>query len=205
MSATTNEDAELAQLCLETRNDPLKWVRLMFPWGLSGTELVHHNGPDTWQSEFLEMLGDMIQAEPFDGRRPTRPRQVAVASGHGVGKSAISAMLILFILSTRQDAIGMVTANTSVQLNTKTWAEVSKWRRLCAIGHWFSYSNSRGNMNMNYPARKDKWRVDAIPFDPRNTEAFAGLHAAHSSPFYIFDEASAIPDKIWEVADGGKT
>lgn len=205
MSATANEDAELAQLCLETRNDPLKWVRLMFPWGLSGTELVHYNGPDTWQSEFLEMLGDRIRMDPFDGRTPTKPRQFAVASGHGVGKSAISAMLILYILSTRQDAIGMVTANTSVQLNTKTWAEVSKWRRLCAIGHWFSYSNSRGNMNMNYPARKDKWRVDAIPFDPRNTEAFAGLHAAHSSPFYIFDEASAIPASIWEVADGGKT
>ena len=103
MSATANEDAELAQLCLETRNDPLKWVRLMFPWGLSGTELVHYNGPDTWQSEFLEMLGDRIRMDPFDGRTPTKPRQFAVASGHGVGKSAISAMLILYILSTRQD------------------------------------------------------------------------------------------------------
>ncbi|WP_419601577.1 hypothetical protein, partial [Thiolapillus sp.] len=165
------DEGELAQLCAETRNDPLRWVRLMFPWGLAGTELVHHKGPDVWQSELLEMLGDMIHSDPFDGRTPTKPRQIAVASGHGVGKSALSAMLILYILSTRPNAIGTVTANTSVQLNTKTWAEVSKWWRLCAVGHWFNYSNSRGNMNMSYPGvKKDKWRVDAIPFDPRNTE-----------------------------------
>ena len=38
-----------------------------------------------------------------------------------------------------------------------------------------------------------------------NAEAFAGLHAADSTPFYIFDEASAIPDAIAEVAEGGLT
>jgi hypothetical protein len=31
------------------------------------------------------------------------------------------------------------------------------------------------------------------------------LHAASSTPWYLFDEASAIPSKIWEVAEGGKT
>ena len=38
-----------------------------------------------------------------------------------------------------------------------------------------------------------------------NSEAFAGLHAANSTPFFIFDEASAIPDVIWDVAEGGMT
>src|ERR1700687_116936 len=33
-------------------------------------------------------------------------------------------------------------------------------------------------------------------------EAFAGQHADASS-FYVFDEASAVPDKIFEVAEGG--
>lgn len=31
------------------------------------------------------------------------------------------------------------------------------------------------------------------------------MHAATSSPFYNFDEASAIPNKISEVAEGGLT
>lgn len=35
----------------------------------------------------------------------------------------------------------------------------------------------------------------------RNTEAFAGLHN-QGKRIIIFDEASAIPDIIWEVANG---
>ena len=38
-----------------------------------------------------------------------------------------------------------------------------------------------------------------------NSEAFAGQHAASSTSFYIFDEASAVPDKIYEVREGGTT
>jgi len=38
-----------------------------------------------------------------------------------------------------------------------------------------------------------------------NSEAFAGQHAANSTSFYIFDEDSAVPDKIHEVAQGGLT
>ena len=38
-----------------------------------------------------------------------------------------------------------------------------------------------------------------------NSESFAGQHAADSTSFYVFDEASAIPEKIWEVAEGGLT
>jgi hypothetical protein len=30
-----------------------------------------------------------------------------------------------------------------------------------------------------------------------------GQHAADESSFYVFDEASAVPDKIFEVAEGG--
>jgi hypothetical protein len=38
-----------------------------------------------------------------------------------------------------------------------------------------------------------------------NSESFAGQHAANSTSFYLFDEASAVPDQIWEVAEGGLT
>jgi hypothetical protein len=49
------------------------------------------------------------------------------------------------------------------------------------------------------------WRVDAMTCREENSEAFQGLHAANSTPFYIFDEASGIPDKIWESRFGGAT
>ena len=49
------------------------------------------------------------------------------------------------------------------------------------------------------------WRCDAQTCREENSEAFAGLHANTSTPFYIFDEASAIADKIWEVTEGALT
>ncbi len=55
------------------------------------------------------------------------------------------------------------------------------------------------------PGYEKNWRVDAIPWNINNTEAFAGLHNQGNRTFLIFDEASAIDDKIWEVAEGALT
>jgi hypothetical protein len=52
---------------------------------------------------------------------------------------------------------------------------------------------------------KESWRVLAQSCREENSETFAGQHAADSTSFYVFDEASAIPDKIFEVAEGGLT
>jgi hypothetical protein len=60
-------------------------------------------------------------------------------------------------------------------------------------------------MRMVHKQNPESWRCDAQTCREENSEAFAGLHAANSTPFYIFDEASAVPDKIWEVAEGGLT
>lgn len=49
------------------------------------------------------------------------------------------------------------------------------------------------------------WFCSAQSCREENSEAFAGQHAASSTSFYLFDEASAIPDKIFEVAEGGLT
>lgn len=108
-------------------------------------------------------------------------------------------------MSTRPFAKGIVTANTSDQLRTKTWGELGKWRSRCIIGHWFEYNNGRGSMSLYHREHAESWRVDAQTCREENSEAFAGLHAANSTPFYIFDEASAVPEKIWEVAEGGLT
>lgn len=57
-----------------------------------------------------------------------------------------------------------------------------------------------------YPPRAQGNLVLLFPELPGgNSEAFAGQHAATSTSFYSFDEASAIPDKIFEVAESGLT
>lgn len=186
-------------------DDPYGWVMYAFPWGEKGTALEHYDGPDKWQEQFLKDWGKAIKERGFNGVDPVDAYLDSTASGHGIGKSATSSWIILFIMSTRPFSRGVVTANTSDQLRTKTWGELAKWKGLCICGHWFSYNNGKGNMNIYHPEYKDTWRVDAQVCREENSEAFAGLHAANSSPWYLFDEASAVPDKIWEVAEGGLT
>ena len=58
---------------------------------------------------------------------------------------------------------------------------------------------------MYFLGQKESWAVTAQSCKEENSEAFAGQHAADSTSYYCFDEASAIPEKIWEVAEGGLT
>lgn len=114
--------------------------------------------------------------------------------------SAGVAWIILWLMSTRHMCKGVVTANTEVQLKTKTWMELAKWHDMALNKHWFELKGTQIFSTTN----KD-WRFDCIPWSENNTEAFAGLHNAGSSAVVIFDEASGIPDKIWEVAEGSQT
>ena len=194
---------ELADTCGEFYDDPLGWVMWAFDWGHG--DLKGRDGPDEWQREYLINLGEQIKTRKFNGIDPVDPIRKAVASGHGVGKSALTAWLILFILSTRAHSKGVVTANTAEQLKTKTWAELAKWKRLCITGHWFELTSGKGSLSIYHPDHAETWRADGLTSREEASEAFAGLHNANSTAFYLFDEASNIPDIIWEVAEGGLT
>lgn len=196
-------DLQLADDCSFFYADPYGWVLWAFDWGYG--DLQGFDGPDEWQKEVLIEIGQAVAERGFNGVDPVDPIREATASGHGIGKSALTAWIILWIMSTRPHAKGIVTANTSDQLRTKTWGELGKWRSRCIVGHWFEYNNGRNSMSLYHKSDSESWRVDAQTCREENSEAFAGLHSATSTPFYLFDEASAVPDKIWEVAEGGLT
>lgn len=198
-----NLDEKIATEISQYYADPLGFVRAAFNW--DHPAIKEFGGPDEWQIKFLNEVGEQVRQRGFDGINAVDPILEATSSGHGIGKSALVAWVILWILSTRPHAKGVVTANTSDQLKTKTWGELGKWLKLCITGHWFEYNNSKGNMNLYHRGHKETWRVDAQTCREENSESFAGLHAANSTPFYIYDEASAVPDCIWEVSEGGTT
>lgn len=186
------------------RYDPFGYVMYAFPWGRAGTPLAGSSGPRVWQREYLESLGKMMRERGFNGVDPVAPIQIATASGHGIGKSALTSWLIKFVLDTRPYSKGVVTANTASQLSTKTWAELQKWNSLSVTGGLFHYTNGQ-KMSLCCRESPETWRCDGLTCRKENAESFAGLHAANSTPFYIFDEASAIPEEVWEVAKGGLT
>ena len=210
-------DGELARDLARFYADPLGFVLYAYPWdsdpSLQIVKLPEpwsfvygcEFGPDAWACEFLTELGEQVKARGFDGITAVPPIQFAVSSGHGIGKSAMAAWLAHWIMSTRPHSRGVVTANTGEQLASKTWAGVAAWVNRSINRHWFTITTGKGAMRMVHVNHPETWRVDAQTSREENSESFAGLHAASSSPWYLFDEASAIPAKIWEVAEGGKT
>jgi len=195
---------------------PLEFVLFAFAWGedpsMRVVELPEayrarspdvQYGPDLWACELLDQIGAETRHRTFNGRDAVEPIRMAVASGHGIGKSTITAFIILWIMSTRPNAKGTVTANTSAQLGSKTWAELGKWLRRCVTAGWFDMTTGKGSSRLAKRESPEGWRCDAQTSREENSESFAGQHAADSTSFYIFDEASAIPEKIWEVAEGG--
>jgi len=180
-------------------HDPLAWVYYAFRWNDPG-ELKDFDGPDYWQTEVLEDIGAKLKARTADVSEVIR---IAMAAGNGPGKSALIAWLILWAMSTYEDTRGVVTANTENQLKTKTWAELAKWYRLCICKHWFVLTATA--IYAKQKEHERTWRIDQVPWSEEKTEAFAGLHNRGKRLLLIFDESSAIPDKIWEVAEGAMT
>lgn len=181
---------DLVAALVEFRSDPLGFVHFAFPWNEG--ELRGRSGPEKWQRALLERVGA--------GLSPHSAVMEAVASGHGVGKSALVAWLILWMMSTEADSRLVITANTEAQLRTKTWAELAKWYRLFIAKDMFDLGAT--SLISNDPEHEKTWRCDMVAWSERNPEAFAGLHNQGRRVGMIFDEASSIHDLIWETSEG---
>lgn len=179
--------------------DPYGFVMYAFPWGVPGTILADYpEGPDVWQREELIAIGEeYVEALAFPHEQSAIQR--AIASGHGIGKSAFMSWLILWFMSTQQDATIVATANTRTQLMTKLWRELARWHNLAINKDWFTWTATSFYHN-DFPST---WKADAIPWSEQNSEAFAGLHA--EKVMLLYDEASAIADIIFEVSQGALT
>lgn len=155
-------------------NDPVGYVRD-----------VLQVEPDAWQVESLEAVRDN--------------KRHAVASGHGIGKTAFVAWVIHWFIATRPHPQIVVTANTKNQLDSKTWRELAKWNQRALNGDWFEVKATR----MELRSSPETWFASAIPWTEHNSESFAGTHEEHV--LVVFDEASAIADIIWDVSEGAMT
>lgn len=187
----------LIELAASCAFSPKRWSRIAWDWGVG--PLLKWLGPKVWQDDIL----GIIEAHLADPEKRYQPLQVAVASGHGIGKSALMGIISNWAMSCWADAMIVTTANTDTQLRTKTAPEIGKWFRSSITAHWFDVQAT--SIKAKDPVRADKWRDDFIPWSAHNTEAFAGLHNEGKIVVLLFDEASKIHDKVWEVAEGALT
>lgn len=170
--------------------DPLGYVLFVWDWGHG--DLEGEDGPDEWQRDVLRDIGEAMRTSETAVR-------YAIASGHGIGKTALCAWIIHWFMATRPGCAGDVTANTRDQLVNKTWRELAKWNKRAINGHWFEWTATafRGI------ERPETWFINAQPWSKERSEAFAGRH--ERDVLMLFDEASAIDDAIWQVAQGAMT
>jgi len=189
------------------RDDPEAWVMFVMPWGERGTPLERRTGPRKWQREVLRKIRDHVAQ---NGTRDMyEVMRLAVASGRGIGKSALVSWLVLWMLSTRIGSSVIVSANSEAQLRSVTWAEITKWLAMVLHSHWFEISATRivpakwltELVERDLKKGTRYWGAEGKLWSDENPDAYAGAHN-DDGMMVIFDEASGIPDSIWSVAAG---
>jgi hypothetical protein len=191
----------------EIANDPEKFVLFVFPWGETGTPLAKYKGPRAWQRKVLRDIRDHIARNDYAAAYEVL--RMAIASGRGIGKSALVSWLVLWMLTTRIGASVLISANSEAQLRSITWAEITKWLAMLISSHWWEISATRITPAkwlseiVERDLRKGTryWGAEGRLWSEENPDAYAGLHNA-DGVLLIFDEASGIPDVIWDVSQG---
>lgn len=128
-------------------------------------------------------------------------RRVSIRSGHGTGKSSFLSWAILWFLSCFFPSKIPATAPTGHQLSDILWAELAKWYRvLCErvpdLGAEFEWRSEVFHLKS---APRESFAV-ARTSRPENPDALQGFHSENL--LFLIDEASGIPDQIFEVAEG---
>ena len=188
MSAVLDADPILGDACERFLHDPAGFDRFMYDWGHG--PLKDWAPSDWWQEEIDATIKAYLEGPD------NTPLCIAIASGHGAAKTSYLARRIHWFMSCRPSPQVRVTANTESQLHSTSWRELAKWHQLASNRDWFEWTATSYYLK----ARPETWKANAIAWSENNTEAFAGVH--DESVLIVFDEASKISDKIWEVTDG---
>lgn len=146
---------------------------------------VLHITPDPCQAD---LLNDIASNE----------RLISVRSGHGTGKSTTLAIATTWFACTRYPYKVVMTAPTSSQLFDALWAETkSLFKKLpAALRILFEVRSDR----IVLVASPDDCFITARTSTKEKPEALAGVHS--ENVLLLADEASAIPEEVFESAQG---
>ena len=185
---TDAEFVELADELATYAGDPVGFVLNMFDWNSPELKGKH---PEPWQVEILQAIKD--------GLSLGKAVRLAVASGHGVGKTCLVSWILLWAISTREDTRGILTASNEAQLATRNRAELRKWFDLWKAREFFELT-ATALLHADSESQQ-VWRIDLLPWNEHRPEAFAGLHNQGKRIVVIMDEASVIPAIIWQTIE----
>jgi phage terminase large subunit len=164
----------LEEFVLRYRDNPVLFVKEV----LGAT-------PYDYQAEFLDALA-------------SGERKMSVRSGHGTGKSTTSSWAMLWYVLLRFPNKVVVTAPTSGQLFDALFAELKRW-----------INELPPQLQVLLTVKSDRVELSAAPAEAfisartsraETPEALAGVHS--ENVLLVVDEASGVPEKVFEAAAG---
>lgn len=159
----------------------------------------YENDPAGFCYNVLGVTLDPWQAQAMEDIRKGE-RRITIRSGHGVGKSAFIALACVWALTVHSNVKIVMTAPSGPQLNDVLFAEVKMWLKKLPAG-----------LSSLFEVKSDRIELKAAPEEvflsvrtsrAETPEALAGVHADAGLVLLIADEASGIPEPVYEAASG---
>jgi phage terminase large subunit len=169
------------------------------------------SAPRNFFEEFVAAYGndpvlfveEMLGAQPFDYqaeflRALLVERKMSVKSGHGTGKSTTASWAMLWFMLLRYPCKVVVTAPTSSQLFDAMFAELKRW-----------INELPKELQQLLNVKSDRVELVSAPAEAfiscrtaraETPEALAGVHS--DNVLLIIDEASGVPEQVYEAAAG---
>jgi hypothetical protein len=157
----------------------------------------YERDPVRFVREVLDVEPDPAQVEVLEAYAKGY-RRIAVKSGHGVGKSTLAAWILIFFIITRFPCKAVVTAPTTAQLFDALFSELKHWinRLPPALQELLEVKADRVELK-NSP---ESAFISARTSRAETPEAMQGVHSTHV--LLIADEASGVPEKVFEAGSG---
>ena len=168
------EDNPFIEFVSRYRDDPVLFVKEVL-----GAD------PLPYQAEFLNAIAN-------------NERKISVRSGHGTGKSTSASWAMLWFLMLRFPNKVVVTAPTSGQLFDALFAELKRWINELPeqLGSMLVVKSDRIELS----SAPSEAFISARTSRAETPEALAGVHS--ENVLLVVDEASGVPEKVFEAAAG---
>jgi len=152
----------------------------------------------------VRFVEEVLGAKPLPYQRDflnaiaQNERKISIRSGHGTGKSTSASWAMLWYLLLRFPNKVVVTAPTSGQLFDALFAELKRW-----------ISELPPQLQQMLTVKSDRVELTAAPSEAfisartsraETPEALAGVHS--DNVLLVVDEASGVPEKVFEAAAG---
>jgi len=158
---------------------------------------LYRRDPCLFVQEVLGAIPDPAQADVLNAVA-SGERRISVRSGHGVGKSTVASWLMIWFLITKFPSKTVVTAPTTAQLFDALFAELKRWlgKLPLPLQELLEVKAER----IELKAAPAEGFITARTSRAEQPEALQGVHSEHV--LLIADEASGVPESVFEAASG---